>query len=271
MLNIGKHMSVSKGFPAMANNAMKLGCSTFAFFTRNPRGFASKDISDSDVEKFNNIINENKIGPLVAHAPYTLNLCSSDSIMQTVLSEDIAKMEKFPNSYYNFHPGTHKGIGAERAITNITAHLNEALYPKMSTVVLLEVMAGKGTEIGGRFEDIKNVIDGVKLKDKVGVCLDTCHAWDAGYDMQDVDSVLEEFDNIIGLNYLKAIHLNDSKNERGSHKDRHANLGEGKIGLDALTKIINHKTLRDLPFILETPQDDAGHANEIALMRSLYK
>ena len=263
---IGSHLSTSKGFFKMAQNAVNMNANTFAFFIRNPRGFSAKVIDKDDAKRMNDLLKEYNFGKLVVHAPYALNLCSNDKKILEVFKDDLQRMENFPGNYYNLHPGTHGGKGEMTGIINVICNLNDALTSDLNTIVLIETMAGKGTEVGKTFKEIKNMISGVKLKDKIGVCLDTCHAWDAGYDMRNIDTVLEEFNKVIGIDYLKAVHLNDSKNEMGSHKDRHAQLGEGKIGLEALTKIVNHKHLKKLPFILETP-DVSMHAGEIALMR----
>ncbi len=276
MLYIGCHLSATKGYLAMGRHAVALGANTFAFFTRNPRGGAAKPISQSDVDAFNELSREKGFGKLVAHAPYTMNLCSHDpSIRQfgkNMLADDMMRMEYTPGNYYNFHPGSHTGQGVETGIEQISAALNEVLKPEQTTTVLLEGMAGKGSEIGSKFEELKAIIDRVELKEKLGVCLDTCHLWEAGFDVvNDLDGVLEEFDRIVGLDRLKAMHLNDSKNPMTAHKDRHELIGSGHIGAEALINVVNHPALRGLPFILETPNDDAGYADEIRLMRESFK
>ena len=273
MFYIGSHISSAKGYEAMGKQALKLGASTFAFFTRNPRGGSAKAIDPADVERFQGIARENEFGRIVAHAPYTLNACSDKADTRRFAGEafrdDLKRMEFTPGNYYNFHPGSHVGQGAEEGIRLISELLNASLSPDMTTPVLLETMAGKGSEVGRSFEELKEIFDRTELSEKLGVCLDTCHVWDAGYDIVgDLDGILTEFDKVIGLNRLKAIHLNDSLNDRGSHKDRHARIGEGHIGWEAFTRIINHPALRELPFILETPNDDAGWTNEIARLRA---
>lgn len=273
MFYIGSHISSAKGFEAMGKQALKLGAGTFAFFTRNPRGGSAKAIDPADVERFQGIARENEFGKIVAHAPYTLNACSDKADTRRFAGEtfrdDLKRMEYTPGNYYNFHPGSHVGQGAEEGIRLISEMLNASLSRDMTTTVLLETMAGKGSEVGRSFEELKEILDRTELSEKLGVCLDTCHVWDAGYDIVgDLDGILTEFDKVIGLNRLKAIHLNDSLNDRGSHKDRHARIGEGHIGWEAFTRIINHPVLRDLPFILETPNDDAGWTDEIARLRA---
>lgn len=273
MFYIGSHISSAKGYEAMGKQALKLGAGTFAFFTRNPRGGSAKAIDPADVERFQGIARENEFGKIVAHAPYTLNACSDKADTRRFAGEtfrnDLKRMEYTPGNYYNFHPGSHVGQGAEEGIRLISEMLNVSLSRDMTTTVLLETMAGKGSEVGRSFEELKEILDRTELSEKLGVCLDTCHVWDAGYDIVgDLDGILTEFDKVIGLNRLKAIHLNDSLNDRGSHKDRHARIGEGHIGWEAFTRIINHPALRDLPFILETPNDDAGWTDEIARLRA---
>lgn len=270
---IGNHLSASKGYAAMGRMAVKLGANTFAFFTRNPRGGAAKAIDPADVEKLLELMREQQFGKLVAHAPYTMNLCAAKEdirkFSKEMIADDLCRMEYTPGNYYNFHPGSHVGQGAETGITLITELLNQVLHPEQTTTVLLETMAGKGSEVGRNFEELQAIIERVDLKEKIGVCLDTCHVWDAGYDIvEHLDEVLEEFDRIIGLERLKAIHLNDSMNPLGSHKDRHARLGEGQIGPEALQRIVCHEKLQGLPFILETPNDDEGYAAEIAMVKS---
>ncbi len=271
MIYAGCHISSSKGYEAMGKTALKLGADTFAFFTRNPRGGNAKELNVEDVKKLQKLLEEHHFGKLVAHAPYTLNPCAAKPEVRDfafrAFREDLERLEWLPGNYYNFHPGSHVGQGAEKGITLIAELLNECLKPEQSTMVLLETMAGKGSEVGRNFEELKSIIDRVALSDKVGVCLDTCHVWDGGYDIVgNLDEVLEEFDRIIGLDRLKAIHSNDSLNELGTRKDRHAKLGEGKIGLEAFRKIASHPALQGLPFIMETPNDEKGWAEEIALM-----
>lgn len=273
MIYIGNHLSSTKGFEEMGKMAMKLGGDTFAFFTRNPRGGSAKEIVPADATKLNALMFAQGFGKLVAHAPYTMNVCSAkEDIRQfsrEMLKEDMARMEYVPGNYYNFHPGSHTGLGTDVAIPMIADALNAALTPEMNTIVLLETMAGKGSEVGATFEELRAIIDLVELQDKVGVCFDTCHVWDGGYDIvNNLDGVLEEFDRVIGLDRLKAVHFNDSMNDCGSHKDRHACVGEGKIGTEAMKRVVQHPLLQDKPFILETPNDDEGYAREIALMRS---
>ena len=259
----------------MGEAAVKLGANTFAFFTRNPRGGKAKEINPSDVEAFLQLAQEQGLQRLVAHAPYTLNPCSADpdlrEFARNTFADDLKRMEYTPGNYYNFHPGSHVKQGTETGITFIAEMLNGVLTEEQTTTVLLETMSGKGTEVGRSFEELRAILDRVECQEKMGVCLDTCHVWDGGYDIvNDLDGVLSEFDRIIGLERLKAIHLNDSLNDLDSHKDRHARIGEGKIGLEALVRVINHPELRELPFILETPNDDAGYAAEIALLKSKY-
>ena len=275
MLNIGCHLSSSKGYKAMGEEALKIGANTFQFFTRNPRGSKAKEIDPKDVEALLEIAKENKFTTILAHAAYTLNACSADESTREfaweVMEDDLVRMEYLPNSFYNFHPGSHVKQGVEVGINYITEMLNAILKPEQTTTVLLETMAGKGSEVGRNFEELKQIIDGVKLSDKLGVCLDTCHVYDAGYDIvNNLDGVLEEFDRIIGLSRLRAIHLNDSKNPFESHKDRHEKIGQGFIGIDAITRIINHPKLRHLPFFLETPNEIPGYAEEIKLLRKAY-
>ncbi len=275
MLYIGCHLSASEGYEAMINQALSIDANTFAFFTRNPRGGNAKRISPADVNKFLEIYKQKNFGKLVAHAPYTMNACSADQKIRDfavfAMKDDIKRMEYTPNNYYNFHPGSHVKQGAEVGIKLISEQLNTVLTPEQTTIVLLETMAGKGSEVGRNFEEIQEIIKRTELKEKLGVCLDTCHVWDGGYDIAgNLENVLESFDKIIGLEKLKAVHLNDSLNPMGSHKDRHARIGEGTIGLDALIKVINHPALKNLPFILETPNDMEGYKREIALLRKNY-
>ena len=272
-LHIGWHLSNSKGYLAMGKEALELNADTFAFFTRNPRGGKAKDIDTKDVESFLSLYNEHGFAKLVAHAPYTLNPCAAKENLREfardTMADDIRRLEFTPNNYYNFHPGSHVGQGAEAGIDLIADLLNTVLYPEQTTIVLLETMAGKGSEVGRTFEEIRAIIDKVNLGEKLGVCLDTCHISDAGYDViGNLDGVLDEFDRVIGLGRLKAIHLNDSLNPPASHKDRHARIGEGHIGLEALSRVINHPKLKDLPFILETPNEHDGYKKEIALLRA---
>lgn len=274
MFHIGSHISSSKGYAAMGRQAVKLGADTFAFFTRNPRGGSAKPISRTDVDKYLEIAGEHGFAKIVAHAPYTLNACSSKEEVRTfareTFADDLKRMEYTPGQYYNFHPGSHVGQGAEQGIELIAEMLNENLKPEQTTTVLLETMAGKGSEIGRNFEELRAIIDRVELQEKLGVCLDTCHIWDGGYDIvNNLDGVLEAFDRVIGLDRLKAVHINDSMNPMGSHKDRHAKIGEGTIGLEAFGRIVRHPVLHGLPFILETPNDDAGWAAEIAMLRKM--
>lgn len=276
MLYIGNHASSSKGYAAMGRQMVKNGGNTLAFFTRNPRGGKAKELDLKDVEKFLAIAEENHFGKIVAHAPYTMNACAAKEDLRDfareIMADDMKRMEATPGNYYNFHPGSHVGQGVETGIQKIAEILNDVLTDEQSTIVLLETMAGKGSEVGGRFEEIRAIMDLVEKKEKLGVCLDTCHVWDAGYDIVNhLDEVLEEFDRIIGLSNLKAIHLNDSMNGLGSHKDRHAKIGEGEIGLEALSAVTRHPSLKGIPFILETPNDDAGWAEEISLLREKYE
>lgn len=275
MLHIGCHLSSSKGYTHMGREALDIGADTFQFFTRNPRGGKAKDIDEEDIASFLTLAGENQFVPILAHAPYTLNPCSADERIKTfafeTMADDLMRMEYTPNNYYNFHPGSHVGQGAEAGIDLIADMLNKILKPEQTTVVLLETMAGKGSEVGSSFNELRQIIDKVDMKDKIGVCLDTCHVHDAGYDIvNDLDGVLSEFDRIIGLNRLHAIHLNDSKNPFESHKDRHEKIGQGCIGLAAITNIINHPRLHHLPFFLETPNELDGYAEEISLLRGMY-
>ena len=269
---IGNHLSASKGYASMGKAALALDANTFAFFTRNPRGGKAKEIDEKDVEKFLNFAKEHEFGKIVAHAPYTMNLCAAKedirSFSKEMLLDDLKRMEYTPYNYYNFHPGSHVGQGAETGIALIAEALNEALKPEQTTTVLLETMAGKGTEVGRTFEELREILDRVELNDKMGVCLDTCHVWDGGYDIvNDLDGVLNEFDRVIGLERLKAVHFNDSLNDCGSHKDRHAKIGEGKIGAEAMRRVVLHPLLEGRPFILETPNDDEGYRREIQMVR----
>ena len=275
MLNIGCHLSASKGFENMGLEALQINANTFQFFTRNPRGGKAKDIDEQDVAKLLKIMKENNFAKILAHAPYTLNLCSADEgireFAKNTMADDLRRMEYLPGNMYNFHPGSHVGQGVEVGIDFIVEALNEILTKNQTTTVLLETMAGKGSEVGSKFEELKEIIDRVDLDEKLGVCLDTCHVNDAGYDVvNNLDGVLQEFDKIIGLDRLKAIHINDSMNPLGAHKDRHQKIGKGYIGLEAFERIINHPKLRHLPFYLETPHEDIkGYGKEIELLREV--
>lgn len=276
MLTIGAHLSASKGYTTMLNQALEIGANTFQFFTRNPRGGSAKEIDENDVKTFLVLMKENNFPVVLAHAPYTLNCCSAKPETRefaiNTFADDLKRMEYTPNQLYNFHPGSHVGQGEEVGIELIADALNQVLFEDMTTTVLLETMAGKGSEIGKTFEELRAIIDRVELKDKLGVCLDTCHVNDGGYDVvNNLDGVIDEFDKVVGLDRLKAVHLNDSKNPLAAHKDRHEKIGDGYIGVDAMERIINHPALRNLPFFLETPNELDGYAKEIALLRSLYK
>ena len=273
---IGCHLSVSKGFLPMGKDALKIGANTMQFFTRNPRGGKAKDIDENDINSFLSFCSDNGITSFLAHAPYTLNPCSANEdtrrFAAETMADDLKRLEMLGGCMYNFHPGSHTGQGVETGIEQISATLNEVITPEQSTVVLLETMAGKGSEVGRSFEEIRAIIDKVRIKEKIGVCLDTCHVHDAGYDIVDkLDSVIDEFDKTVGLEYLRAIHINDSLNPCGAHKDRHAKIGEGYIGTAAFERIINHPALKALPFYLETPNELPGYAEEIALLKSLRK
>ena len=274
MLHIGCHLSSSKGFAAMGRQALELEADTFQFFTRNPRGSRAKDLDAADAAALVQLMAEHRFAPIIAHAPYTLNLCGESEgnreFARETMADDLRRLEHVPGQYYNFHPGSHVGQGVETGIDLIAQGLNAILTPDLHTTVLLETMAGKGSEVGSRFEELRAILDRVELSAKMGVCLDTCHVSDGGYDIiRDLDGVLEEFDRILGLNRLKAVHLNDSKNPPGSRKDRHACIGQGEIGLEALARVVRHPALRDLPFCLETPNELPGYRREIALMREL--
>lgn len=269
-------MSAAKGYAHMGREALDIGADTLQFFARNPRGAKARALDESDLKAFAALFGEDGLRCVAAHAPYTMNACSKDGHLRELASEmmagDLKVMEYFPHNFYNFHPGSHVGQGVGTAVVQIADVLNKVLYPEMRTTVLLETMAGKGTEVGRIFEELREIIDRVELSEKVGVCMDSCHMWDAGYDIvEDLDGVLKEFDSVIGLERLKAFHLNDSLNDRGSHKDRHALLGEGKIGMKALIGIVTHPELCSLPFILETPTDTAGHAAEMQKLKELLK
>lgn len=275
MFKIGCHLSASKGYANMAKVANQIGANTFQFFTRNPRGGNAKPIDKADIAEFKKLSKEYGIDVILAHAPYTLNCCSAKPDIRefaiNTMKDDLKRMEYTPNNLYNFHPGSHVGQGVDIGIQYIIEALNQVLEKNQTTTVLLETMAGKGSEIGSKFEELRQIIDGVKLQEKLGVCFDTCHVSDAGYDIiHDLDGVLEEFDKMIGLDRLKAIHINDSMNLAGAHKDRHQKIGEGTLGIETFEKIINHPALRDLPFFLETPNELDGYAKEIAMLKEIY-
>jgi len=275
MLNIGCHLSTSKGFKHMGEEALSLGANTFQFFTRNPRGSKVKKMDEKDAAALMALTKEHQFAPLLGHAPYTLNACASDphirDFAHMVIKDDLVNMEYLPNNHYTFHPGSHVGQGVEIGIDLIVQLLNQALRPEQTTLVLLETMSGKGSEVGSSFEEISQILSRVDLVDKMGVCLDTCHIYSAGYDIvNDLDGVLEQFDKIIGLDKLKAIHLNDSMMPHDSRKDRHAKIGQGTLGMKAITNIINHPRLRHLPFCLETPNELPGYAEEIKLLKAVY-
>lgn len=274
MRYIGCHLSSSAGFAAMGRTALSIGANTFQFFTRNPRGSRAKPVDPADVAAYLALAMEAGLGVILAHAPYTINPCSKDErtreFARLTLADDLRRMEYLPGNLYNFHPGSHTGQGLETGITQIADTLNAILTPVMHTTVLLETMSGKGSEVGSRFEELREIIDRVALSDKLGVCLDTCHVSDAGYDIaDDLDGVLTEFDRVIGLERLKAVHINDSLNPRGAHKDRHARIGEGCLGAEALGRVVRHPALQGLPFVLETPNELPGYAREIALLKAL--
>ena len=274
MLHIGCHLSSSKGFAAMGRQALELGADTFQFFTRNPRGSRAKALDTDDAAALAALLKEHAFAPIIAHAPYTLNLCGAAednrAFARQTMADDLLRMEFVPGLYNTFHPGSHVGQGTEVGIAHIAEGLNAIITPEQSTTVLLETMAGKGSEVGGRFEELREILDRIDLGEKMGVCLDTCHVSDGGYDIiHDLDGVLTEFDRVIGLHRLKAIHLNDSKNPIGAKKDRHACIGEGEIGLEAIARVVNHPALKHLPFCLETPNELPGYAKEIALLREL--
>lgn len=276
MLRIGCHLSCAKGFLAMGKEAVSIGANTFQFFTRNPRGGSAKALDLDDIGNYLAYAKENGIGNILAHAPYTLNACAKDEGLRNfafqTMQDDLRRLEHLPGTMYNFHPGSHVSQGAEKGIALIAEHLNRLFEENFSTIILLETMAGKGSEVGKTFEELRAVIDRVERRERLGVCLDTCHVFDGGYDVAgDLDGVLREFDGIIGLDKLKAIHLNDSLNTLGSHKDRHARIGEGKIGLEAIAEIINDERLRALPFYLETPNELPGYGREIALLKECYR
>ena len=274
-LNIGTHLSVAKGYVALARDAIKIGANTFQLFIRNPRGARAKKIDYNEIAAFLNILQEHHFAPFVAHAPYTLNLCSSSQHLRELsaqmLAEDLMRMELMPGNLYNLHPGNRLEQPVDRAVDQIAEALNHVIFEDMRTTVLLETMSGKGSEVGQCFEELKMIVDKVERKDKIGICMDACHMWDSGYDIVNrLDDVLDRFDRLIGLKYLKAFHINDSMNGRASHKDRHTVIGNGEIGEKTILKIINDPRLCDLPFILETPTDLDGHANEIKLLKDKY-
>ena len=276
MLNIGCHLSTTKGYENMGKEALKIGANTFQYFTRNPRGGKAKDINEKDILALRKLMEENNFAKILAHAPYTLNGCSADESTREfateMMADDLERLKYLPTSLYNFHPGSHVKQGVDVGINYIVEMLNKVLKPEHTTIVLLETMAGKGTEVGRTFEEIAEIISRVELNEKMGVCLDTCHVYDAGYDIvNDLDGVLEEFDRIIGLDRLHAIHLNDSKNPFKSHKDRHEKIGEGEIGFEAIKRIINHPKLRNIPFFLETPNELDGYAKEIEMLKAVYE
>lgn len=277
MLHIGCHLSASKGYLAMGKDALKIHADTFQFFTRNPRGGKAKEIKENDVAAFLQLAEAHQFTSILAHAPYTMNACSADASVRQfsrdMMADDLQRMEYLPGNFYNFHPGSHVGQGMDTGIVQIIEQLNAVMWPEQRTTILMETMAGKGSEVGSRFAELRRIIDGAALPEKLGVCLDTCHVYDAGYDIVDhLDDVLAEFDAVIGLEQLKAIHLNDSMNPMNSHKDRHAKIGQGSLGLEAICRIINHPQLQQVFFILETPQDTLdGYGEEIALLRSCYQ
>ena len=276
MLNIGCFLTISKGYLHMGQTALSIGANTFQYFTRNPRGGSVRAFNPVDAQAMTDLIRENRFAPVLAHAPYTLNPCAAAEhtldFAHRALTEDIQRLEFFPDSFYNLHPGSHVGQGVEAGIEKIAASLNLAMFPGMKTTVLLETMAGKGSEVGRRFEELREIIDRIDQPERIGVCFDTCHVYDAGYDIVgDLDGVLTEFDRIVGLDRIRAVHLNDSKNPMGSRKDRHEKIGQGTIGLDAFGCIINHPALRALPFHLETPNELDGYQREIELLRNLYR
>ena len=275
MIYVGCHLSVADGFEQMGKTMVEFGGNTFAFFTRNPRGGKTKEIPSDDANALNELLKREKFGPLVAHGSYTMNLCSANPETRNngfdMLSQDLRKMELIPGNYYNFHPGAHTGQGSEAGVNQIADALNKILTSDQHTTVLLETMAGKGSEVGGTFEELEEIIQRVALQDRIGICFDTCHTWDAGYDLvHDFDGVLKHFDKVIGLDRLCAVHFNDSKNPCGSHKDRHEKIGQGYLGEEALKSIAKHPLLSGLPFILETPNDDAGYIREIHMMQEWF-
>lgn len=275
MLYVGCHLSISKGFYAIGKDAESIGANVFQYFSRNPRGGSAKPLDIPDIKKYLEFAKEQEFGTALCHAPYTLNACAANEglreFARITMADDLDRLENIPGSLYNFHPGSHVKQGTEVGISYIADMLNDIIKPDMHTTILLETMSGKGSEVGRTFEELREIIDRVESSDKLGVCLDTCHIWDGGYDIAgDLDGVISKFDSIIGLERLKAIHLNDSMNELGAHKDRHAKLGEGKIGFDALARVINHDKLKQLPFYLETPNDLEGYSKEIAMLKEVY-
>lgn len=276
MLKIGCHLSATKGYCAMAKDALSIGADTFQFFTRNPRGAKAKPVDEKDIEAFKLMAKENGIDIILAHAPYTINPCAARpevlEFARQTMADDLRRMDMLPGNLYNFHPGSHVGQGEEEGVRKTAETLNIVLYPELKTTVLLETMAGKGSEMGCKFQHLRDIIDRTELSDKLGVCFDTCHVYDGGYDIvNDLDGVLTEFDKVVGLDRLKAVHINDSKNPFASHKDRHEVIGGGSIGLEAFRRIINHPALRNLPFFLETPNELPGYAKEIALLKDMYE
>ena len=274
MLYVGCHLSSSKGFMAMGQTALELDANTFQFFTRNPRGGRAKELDVGDAQALNDLKRESGFGPIVAHAPYTINPCAAKAetleFARQTMAEDLQRLEHLENCYYNFHPGSHVGQGMDAGIAGIVETLNQVMFPGQRTVVLLETMAGKGTEVGGTFEQIQAILERANLPENLGVCLDTCHVWDGGYDVVgNLNAVLDEFDRVIGLERLKALHLNDSKNPRGSHKDRHERLGEGYLGLETFRAVVHHPALKGLPMVLETPNELDGYAREIKILRNM--
>lgn len=275
MVYIGCHLSVADGYEQMGKTMVDFGGNTFAFFTRNPRGGKTKDVTREDIGALNKLLKREKFGPLVAHGSYTMNLCSSNPETRRngfeMMRQDLERMEQIPGNYYNFHPGAHTGQGSEAGIAQIADALNQLLEPNLHTTILLETMAGKGSEIGGTFEELKEILRRIEAKERIGVCFDTCHTWDAGYDLaRDFDGVLKHFDEVIGLDRLCAVHFNDSKNPCGSHKDRHEKIGQGYLGEEVLKSIAKHPLLSGLPFILETPNDDAGYIREIHMVQEWF-
>ena len=275
-LKIGAHLSVAKGYRRMIQDAVDIGANTLQFFARNPRGVRAKAVNEKEMEEFRLLIAEHNFSPIIAHSPYTMNLCSANSHLREIsgqmMEEDLKKMEYLPGNYYNLHPGSRLGQPMEYAVGKIASMLNKAMFPEMKTMILLETMAGKGSEVGRYFEELKEILDRVELGGQVGICMDVCHMWDSGYPVaEDLEGVLKQFDQIIGLKRVKAFHINDSMNPRGSRKDRHTTLGDGSIGLETIIKIINHPSLCHLPFILETPTDLAGHSEEIRMLRKAFK
>ena len=276
MLFLGCHLSISGGYLHMGEEALSIGANTFQYFSRNPRGGNARAFDASDAQALVDFMREHDFGPALTHAPYTLNPCaaaeSTLEFARRALKEDLQRLDFFPNGLYNLHPGCRVGQELDAALDKVAHSLDGAMFDGMKAAVLLETMAGKGSEVGRTFEELRSILDGVALDEKMGVCLDTCHVWDGGYDIvNDLDGVLTQFDKTVGLSRLRAVHINDSMNPLGAHKDRHAKIGEGHIGFEAFRRIINHPALRELPFILETPNDDAGWAREIAMLREAYE